>query len=1302
MEMEPKTIRIFISSPGDVAEEREKSKLVIEQLQRWYGDAVVLLPVLWEDLPLGPNASFQEGVDMVVSNEAGIDIAAFILWSRLGSPLGGITKPDGSPYRSGTEREFDMMLMAAEATGGARPDMIFYRRYDDDSYNRRLSAQSDRAQFEDMVHQRAMVEQFIGEMFHDEQGHNTRAYHSFQQPVDFAGRLKVHLRQLIDRHLDESDVRLHARWMDAPYRGLEAFDLEHTDIFFGREEEVWKLEELLRQRETDPVDGCAFVAVIGASGSGKSSMVRAGLRANLTKYNLDESVAAWRSAVLMPGQAEGKILDALTDALKEEGALPEWQIKLRSNLAGTALEALNAASANAGGTVKLLLVIDQFEELFTDKRISDEDRTEFLNTLGELAQSGRCWVIVTMRSDFYAIAQQSQIFLNLKGDTGQFDLLAPGPDALRRIIEEPARMAGVKFEQHSQEQGGLRLSSKILEEAQKQPDTLPLLQDLLLELYEHRTGDNELTFKVYDSLGGLEGALSQRAENLFTGLTQKQQDAFGSLLHALVTVDANTEAFATRRRAAKNKLADTKERKALIDALIGARLLTAGGDDVATVSLAHEALLRRWPRVSNWVSANREHLRIRSHVEQAMKRWKTNKEHTSLLLPEGLELEEGLSLANHAPHLLEGDEYAAARGFIKASRDHALARQKRATRVRRAVMTGLSALTITAVAGGVFAWFQKNEAVDARGDADQLISFMLEDLQSKLESTGRLELAEGVIEKVDAYAEKEAPSNWDAFASRVRLEISRAKIYRTLGRADIAAKNLQGTLEELTASRFEPPTPEEKERLIAETQLWLGDALSQLPDQVSDSEGYLMDSVSALERLHKSNLESVEFRQLLSLALRFLGDTQRNLNRPDEAMIAYDESIAIADEVGDNSELAQIKFDALDHRGSVALFGGDVKAATANYTAAKEVIETQDPNDLRNVSRVARIYSALGSILQQTEPEKAPATLQRSIDEFSTLVKREPRNAIWRRELGVTHHLLAESLTRNEQYEQALEEHKKGLKNIMEAAVQAEEIATIQESLFLSLADLGRFHQSGGGFDLAKEYYTSAIEKGDEMVAKAGDETVDPKLLGKLASVTHDLAETHRASGEFEAAVATFDDAVNRWELVEKSAPDFARFSASDSLINQAKAFIKLEQASRAFQSLDSADKLLEQILAEQPGEPDTLSNLAISHYQRAQAHKLTNDNAPVVAAYESSLKTFTELIEANPEVDFGTAFQVLNRALGEVEAMIVNAPPTLQPLIETFSKQGITLVAAMLKPEPGVPPLLELQDRLKTLTESL
>ena len=111
-----KTIRIFISSPGDVSEERDRARQVVEQFQRRYAGQLKLVPVLWEDLPLQADMSFQQGIDLVLSEEQGIDIAVFILWSRLGSPLGALTrKPDGSAYRSGTEREFDLMLQIGRA-----------------------------------------------------------------------------------------------------------------------------------------------------------------------------------------------------------------------------------------------------------------------------------------------------------------------------------------------------------------------------------------------------------------------------------------------------------------------------------------------------------------------------------------------------------------------------------------------------------------------------------------------------------------------------------------------------------------------------------------------------------------------------------------------------------------------------------------------------------------------------------------------------------------------------------------------------------------------------------------------------------------------------------------------------------------------------------------------------------------------------------------------------------------------------------------------------------------------------------
>ena len=191
-----------------------------------------------------------------------------------------------------------------------------------------------------------------------------------------------------------------------------------------------------------------------------------------------------------------------------------------------------------------------------------------------------------MRSDFYPLAQQSDVFLRMKGESGQFDLLAPGPEVLRRIITEPARMAGVKFEERAPEFGGRSLVGRILEDASETADILPLLSDVLLTLYGLRTEENTITFAAYESLGdesrtGLEGALSKRAEDEFNKLPLEQRAVFPEILHALVTVEAEADA---NRKANLEDLRDTPQKAALVDALIEARLLTADGEQV---SLAH-------------------------------------------------------------------------------------------------------------------------------------------------------------------------------------------------------------------------------------------------------------------------------------------------------------------------------------------------------------------------------------------------------------------------------------------------------------------------------------------------------------------------------------------------------------------------------------------------------------------------------------------------------------------------------------------------------------------------------------------
>ena len=705
------SLRIFISSPGDVAEEREKARQVIAGLQRQVGDELILTPVLWEELPLGADASFQEGIELLLSAEQGIDIAVFILWSRLGSPLGpAILKADGSSYRSGTEREFALMLEARRQSGGTRPHLLAYVRHDDVGFVNRLRNLPKHV-LEEEVRQQRLAEEFISENFRDQETQtNVRAYHSYLEPITFANRLRVHLRELIDARLQQTGLQL-SKWEGEPYRAFDVFDVEHADIFHGRDTAAADLEVLLRQRPD-----VQFGVVVGASGSGKSSLVRAGLTANLLRFNVDDKISRWRRALLLPSECEGQLVRGLARVIQAETALPELSAagigaeEFADSLAKSPELAIKLAltpsflrAGTSAGAVKLLIIIDQLEELYTDRRITEEDRTCFFNALHALATSGHCWIVATLRSDFYGLAQRDRGFLRLKGSDGQFDLVAPGASELRRMITEPARLAGLQFEKD--ERTGEALDQVLLNDAMSQPDALPLLEFALHELYQRRKG-RTLTFECYrQELGGVAGAVGERAETVVSSLPPESQAVLPALFQRLVTLDPQTESTAVRRRTAYDPANMTSAASRLIGALTSARLLTAGeSGGEPTIALAHEALLTSWDRLAEWVKTNHKHLRLRTRIESDYARWRARNSEPSLLLAEGLPVEEGKTLLAEAPHLLS-PELA---GYVRSSIRHHAVRGTRRTRLRRAVVASLTFLAVAAVAAGLWANRQRH------------------------------------------------------------------------------------------------------------------------------------------------------------------------------------------------------------------------------------------------------------------------------------------------------------------------------------------------------------------------------------------------------------------------------------------------------------------------------------------------------------------------------------------------------------------------------------------------------------------
>ena len=379
-----------------------------------------------------------------------------------------------------------------------------------------------------------------------------------------------------------------------PYKGLLSFESADHSNFFGRESLI---ERLLSRLETDTLP--RFIAVVGPSGSGKSSLVKAGLIPAIWNGELPGS-QSWFTVEMVPGS---RPLDELEVALT----------KIAANQAGNLREHLardeHGLSRIASLTLpnddsKLVLVVDQFEELFTLVR-EDNDRKQFIDLLCGSANdaSSRVIVIITLRADFYDRPLQDPQFGELMRKCIE-PVLPLSVEELEQAIVSPASKLGVHYEPG--------LVARIIDDANYQPAALPLLQYALTELFE-KNENRLLTHQAYDAIGGTVGAIAKRAEDLYQELDQNGMDAARNLLLRLVTIDEaipseRSSNLSTGNRVLLSEIMAITEDDDVMDQVLEAysayRLLALDYDPVTrkpTIELAHDAILREWDRLAAWV-----------------------------------------------------------------------------------------------------------------------------------------------------------------------------------------------------------------------------------------------------------------------------------------------------------------------------------------------------------------------------------------------------------------------------------------------------------------------------------------------------------------------------------------------------------------------------------------------------------------------------------------------------------------------------------------------------------------------------
>jgi len=492
-----------------------------------------------------------------------------------------------------------------------------------------------------------------------------------------------------------------------PFKGLRAFTEADAGDFRGRERLVDRLVELLGQGDTSG----RIAAVVGPSGIGKSSIVRAGLLPALRRGRVPGS-EEWFVATMLPGRDP---FDELAAALLRVATRVPDNLMTVLDQDHRGLARAVKAIVPEDSVAEVLLLIDQFEELFT--LVEDDGRRQrFLDAMEYALTDVRCplRIVLTMRADFWDRPLRHGAFARLI-EHSVVNVTALAPDELERAIVEPANATGCEFEPG--------LVSEIVADVADEPGALPLLQYALTELWERRIS-GLLTRDAYRELGGVAGALARRAEELYEEAEDSERPLLRRVFGRLVSLGEGTED--TRRRALRSELTTGVGAAEVIDRFGQARLLSFDRDPATrepTVEVAHEALLREWPRLRTWLEEDRDGLRLMRHLDGVADEWDSSGRPESELYRGGrLEAAEEHARANPDDLTpLEGD-------FITAStelreREEAAERarfdqQVRNNRRLRTLLTGVGVLLVLALIAGGLAFQQRNRA-DANAAATE-------------------------------------------------------------------------------------------------------------------------------------------------------------------------------------------------------------------------------------------------------------------------------------------------------------------------------------------------------------------------------------------------------------------------------------------------------------------------------------------------------------------------------------------------------------------------------------------------------
>ena len=778
--------------------------------------------------------------------------------------------------------------------------------------------------------------------------------------------------------------------------------------------------------------GKDLVAVVGPSGSGKSSVVQAGLVPLLRRKR--PPAKTWDAVTFTPSsdpfyRLAAALMPLLEPNLSETDRLSESQ-KLGERLThGEARvdAVIDRIIEKSNGTSRLLVVADQFEEIFT--ATPEPSRRPFAQMLLQAVGRAPFTLLLTVRADSYSQIINLDRGFSDRIASAQVNIGALAADELRESIGGPARLVGLEFEPG--------LVERLLTDVGNEPGSLPLLEFALTEIWHRREGPR-LTNHAYNEIRGIAGALARRAEAEFARFSPDEKTAARRLFSRLVRVARPDEGAEDTRQRIELQANDAKTVSvAQAFALPDVRLLVAGRDEQTggqIVEVAHEALIRNWERLRGWLNEDREFLLWRQRVEIQVEEWARAGQDVSYLL-RGAPLSEAERwLAKRPEDLAEGDE----RAYINASLAWRNAESQKSRRIKRLILAS-GAVAVLAIVCSWMYTYQAFRAADAnyRLTVNAAASFsklvkehLMPDSPERPTSLLAKDLLRDPLEILGKIqAKRESP---ETALSRLQLYELLWNNFVTLGYSAEAAKAAKEELE--TAQQREKSDPSNPEWLwfMVHANQNLGDGLL-VSNDVASAMPYFRHAVD-FAALLSSEHGGIASSNELAHAHERLGDAYRDLGKFSEALAEFRLFVHFAAKPRDSSGAIswERKFAIVHGKiGDMLAMEGDLLGAENEYVVDLQISERLDkqvfPRNLDLFRGVGVAHERLGFARRKQGKGRlsdAAKDYGLELEIASELVRKDPENYTWRRDQALAYEGLGDVSFDNSNYSGALKRYR--------------------------------------------------------------------------------------------------------------------------------------------------------------------------------------------------------------------------------------------------------------------------------------